>query len=65
MEEQVLLTRKQCSEILLSRGYIEADYPGVWIAPDGNKWAWFQAVCKERLKFDRKDKPLPDIVKKV
>jgi len=58
MEEPIkLLTRAECSEILKSRGYTLADYPGVWFTPNGDKLAWFQAVCQEGLKFDRKDKP--------
>lgn len=63
MENQIpknaekLPTRAECSKILESRGYSRADYPGVWISPDGDPIAWFQAICKEKLKFDRKDKP--------
>lgn len=57
MEEQKLLTRKECSEILKSLDYIESKTPGVWIDPNGELIAWFWAVSREQLKFDRKDKP--------
>tara|TARA_R100001163_G_scaffold728_5_gene1068 strand:- start:1017 stop:1232 length:216 start_codon:yes stop_codon:yes gene_type:complete len=48
-----MLTRSQCTEILLERGYVRDDYPGIWIK-DNNKYAWFIAVQKEGLKFDSK-----------
>lgn len=56
-QTEKLSTRLECSEVLYARGYIKSDYPGVLIAPDGEKIAWFQAISKEKLKFDRKDKP--------
>lgn len=51
-----LPTRAECTEILISRGYVPADYPGVWLDFNGEKIAWFNAVKRENLEFDRKDK---------
>lgn len=62
MEESKLLTRQQCSDILESRGYVKADYPGIWLDPEKNKIVWFWAVCREKLIFDKKDLPCSDIV---
>jgi len=56
-----LLTRAECSKILESRGYVKGDYPGTWVAPNGEKLAWFGAVTREGLKFDKKDKPWAEV----
>ena len=48
------MTRSETSEELLKRGYVPDDYPGIWKAPNGDLLAWFIAVGREGLTFDRK-----------
>lgn len=55
--EDKLLTREEASKELLKRNYKQGDYPGMWVDPKGQSWSWFQAVNREKLKFDGKDKP--------
>ena len=54
MSQSELMTRSETSEELLKRGYVKGDYPGIWKAPNGDLLAWFIAVGRERLVFDRK-----------
>ena len=54
MSQSKLMTRSQVSEELLKRGYAPDDYPGIWKAPNGDLVAWFIAVGREKLTFDRK-----------
>jgi len=54
MNQSKLMTRSETSEELLKRGYVPDDYPGIWKAPNGDLVAWFIAVGREGLTFDRK-----------
>ena len=54
MNQSKLMTRSETSEELLKRGYAPDDYPGIWKAPNGDLVAWFIAVGREGLTFDRK-----------
>ena len=54
MNQSKLITRSGTSEELLKRGYVPDDYPGIWKAPNGDLVAWFIAVGREGLTFDRK-----------
>ena len=54
MHQSKLMTRSETSEELLKRGYVPDDYPGIWKAPNGDLLAWFIAVGREGLTFDRK-----------
>tara|TARA_R100000664_G_C2751510_1_gene138795 strand:+ start:422 stop:685 length:264 start_codon:yes stop_codon:yes gene_type:complete len=54
MNQSKLMTRSETSEELLKRGYVPDDYPGIWKAPNGDLLAWFIAVGREGLTFDRK-----------
>ena len=54
MNQSKLMTRSEPSEELLKRGYVPDDYPGIWKAPNGDLVAWFIAVGREGLTFDRK-----------
>jgi hypothetical protein len=49
-----MLSRSEATEELRRRGYVEDDYPGVWIAPNGDKVAWFIGLSREGIKFDSK-----------
>ena len=48
------ITRAEATEQLLRLGYVPEEYPGIWIAPNGDKLAWFIALCREGIKFDSK-----------
>ena len=54
MNQSKLMTRSETSEELLKGGYVPDDYPGIWKAPNGDLLAWFIAVGREGLTFDRK-----------
>lgn len=54
-----LPTRRETEIILKSRGYKKSETPGVWFDPAGEKIAWFPALTREKIKFDKKDKPAP------
>lgn len=49
-----IITRSEATEELLKLGYIPDEYPGVWVAPNGDKLAWFIALGREDIKFDSK-----------
>ena len=54
----MLLTRAEASKELFRRGYRSADYPGIWLDPkDKTEIVWFLALQREKIQFDRKDKP--------
>jgi hypothetical protein len=49
-----MLTRQEASKELKKRGYKKDDEPGIWISPQGNRFAWFLALKKENIEFDSK-----------
>ena len=54
----MLLTRAEATTELFKRGYRPADYPGIWLDPkDKLPVVWFVALQREKIQFDRKDKP--------
>jgi hypothetical protein len=56
--KQMLLTRAEATTELFKRGYRPADYPGIWLDPKNkSEVVWFVALQREKIKFNRKDKP--------
>ena len=54
----MLLTRAAASKELFKRGYRPDEYPGVWLDPINKQpVVWFVALQREKIEFDRKDKP--------
>lgn len=54
----MLLTRAEASKELFRRGYRPGYYPGIWLTPkDKLPIVWFVALQREKINFNRKDKP--------
>ena len=48
-----LYTKIESEDELLYRGWRRDSYPGIWVSPDNNKYAWFNAVNKEKIKIKK------------
>ena len=49
------ISREEASKELEKRGYKRHEKDlGIWVAPNGDKLAWFIALQREKIKFDSK-----------
>ncbi len=48
------MTRTEASQELEKKGYTKDEESGIWISPNGHRLAWFIALTREGITFDRK-----------